>query len=389
MSDNMKTIKNVRFWGYDNIDPAAVNQAIKFGTSPVLAGPIAIMPDSHVGMGVPIGAVIATRKAVMPTAVGVDLGCGVGAIKTDLTSADLGDNLNNLLGLMDDAIPAGVGKEKNDNLRAGKWMHKNPLKTTVADDRLVKKAYSQLGTLGSGNHFVEVCLDENDTVWILIHSGSRGVGNLLAQAHIKKTRELAKQLNVTVGDLDLAYLSEGTPEFDAYISDMLWAQEYAYENRIIMAENFMKALKTLIPHVRVLDRIENHHNFCVSEIWGGYDVWVTRKGAVRAGIGDRGVIPGSMGTGSYIVEGLGNSDSYDSCSHGAGRVMSRTKARKNLTVESFETAMEGRVWQKGASETLLDEHPAAYKDIAQVMEDQKDLVRVTHNLTAVMNYKGA
>jgi tRNA-splicing ligase RtcB len=248
---------------------------------------------------------------------------------------------------------------------------------------LGKVALAQLGTLGSGNHFVEVCLDERDVVWVLLHSGSRGVGNQLAGRHIK----IAKAQEQGLEDKDLSYFLDTQPEFHTYISDMLWAQEYALENRELMITAALWDLFAIVGHGRERRRINCHHNYAIKERHDGRMVWITRKGAIRARKGDKGLIPGSMATGSFVVEGLGNPASYNSASHGAGRQMSRGQAKRTLTPESLDAAMGERAWNQNAK-GLLDEHPAAYKDIGQVMSDQADLVRIVHSLHQILNYKG-
>ena len=246
----------------------------------------------------------------------------------------------------------------------------------------------QFGTLGSGNHFVEVCLDERDRVWVVLHSGSRGIGNQLAQMHIGRAKKLAKALQLRLKDPDLAYLTEGTPEFDAYIADMLWAQDYAAANR----DQMMGAvLREVVRHVglgRELQRINCHHNFTQREVHDGRELWITRKGAIKADVGDLGVIPGSMGTRSYIVAGKGDPLSWTSCSHGAGRRHSRTKARKLFTADDLAEQMADRTWLVERAGKLVDEIPSAYKDIDQVMADQTDLIEVRHTLRQVLNFKG-
>jgi len=231
-------------------------------------------------------------------------------------------------------------------------------------------------------------LDERDMVWLVLHSGSRGIGNQLATQHIEKAKGLMKQMLISLEDPDLAYLSEGTPEFDAYIADMLWAQEYARANRDTMMDALLAQTLQYVGSGQEVNRVNCHHNYTEREVHNGHSVWLTRKGAIRARVGDKGVIPGSMGTRSYIVRGLGNQDSYCSASHGAGRRLSRGRARRELTVESLQEAMDGKVWNSPEAEKLLDEHPASYKDIDQVMRDQADLVAVEHTLHQILNYKG-
>jgi tRNA-splicing ligase RtcB len=255
-------------------------------------------------------------------------------------------------------------------------------------------ACNQLGTLGSGNHFVEVCLDEREQVWVVLHSGSRGVGNRLAQTHIKIAKGLMKDWFIDLEDPDLAYLVQGTAQFDAYIADMLWAQDYALENREAMMRCVLGVLADALKmgendRLHECPTINCHHNFTKRENLPQGNLWLTRKGAISAQLGQRGIIPGSMGTSSYIVEGLGNAASYYSCSHGAGRRMSRSRARKELTTASLREQMGDRTWNADKAEALLDEHPLSYKDIDQVMADQADLVRIEHTLHQVLNYKGA
>jgi tRNA-splicing ligase RtcB len=247
----------------------------------------------------------------------------------------------------------------------------------------------QFGTLGSGNHFVEVCLDERDHVWTVLHSGSRGIGNQLASRHIEKAKGLMKKMFITLEDPDLAYFVQGTPEFDAYVADMLWAQQYALASRALMSDRATASLFEVVGHGAVVRTINCHHNFTQLEHHRGTDMWITRKGAIKAAAGDEGVIPGSMGTRSYIVKGKGVASSYNSCSHGAGRRLSRGQARKQLTVESLAEQMSGRTWNADKAQLLLDEHPMAYKDIDVVMSDQADLVEVRHALRQILNYKGA
>jgi len=255
-------------------------------------------------------------------------------------------------------------------------------------ERQIETIASQFGSLGSGNHFVEVCLDERDRVWIVLHSGSRGIGNQLATAHIKTARLVAQEEGQVLEDRDLAWLAEGRPEFDAYVADMLWAQRYAWGNREQMMDAALTALRAAVPHAAETERINCHHNYAVKEMHRGEEVWITRKGAIRAGRSDLGVIPGSMGASSFIVRGKGNEASYQSSSHGAGRRLGRKAAIRQLSTESLRSVMAGRAWDDSLAEQLVDEHPDAYKPIAQVMADQADLVEVVHELHQVVNLKG-
>jgi len=346
------------------------------------------MPDAHVGKGATIGSVIPTTGAVIPSAVGVDIGCGMIAAELDVTEDQLPDTLEPLLGRIEHAIPAGVGRGHDavaENAR--RWLAQHRPATELADDQ-ANRAAKQFGTLGSGNHFFELCVDERNRVWVVLHSGSRGIGNKLATMHIASARNLAKALELRLEDPDLAYFTEGTPEFEAYIADMLWAQEYARANRDQMMDNAMREVFAFLGFGRETQRINCHHNFTEREVHDGRELWVTRKGAIRADTGDLGVIPGSMGTRSYIVAGKGNAASWRSCSHGAGRRYSRTKAKKLFTADDLAAQMAGKVWLSSRADALLDEIPAAYKDIDQVMADQADLVEVLHTLRQVLNYKG-
>ncbi|HUY54726.1 MAG TPA: RtcB family protein, partial [Candidatus Nanopelagicaceae bacterium] len=252
----------------------------------------------------------------------------------------------------------------------------------------LRRAAVQFGTLGSGNHFVEVAVDERDRVWILLHSGSRGIGNQLAQAAIREAKLLAKRWLIPLEDPDLAYLVQGDSAFDAYLAALRWSQAYAAANRVQIQAQAVSSLLRIVGKGQVTDTINCHHNYTEREHHLGRDLWITRKGAIRARVGDRGIIPGSMGTASYIVGGLGNAASYQSCSHGAGRRMSRTRARKEIPADDLRQMMRGREWLEEEADHLVDEAPAAYKDIDQVMADQADLVKVVHRLSQVLNYKG-
>jgi tRNA-splicing ligase RtcB len=374
-------------WASD-IDPATLRQAEKTARLPIIEGHVALMPDAHLGIGATVGSVIPTTGAVIPAAVGVDIGCGMIAAELDVTEDQLPDTLEPLLARIEQVIPAGVGKGHDDVGRnADRWLSAHRPATDLGTDRSMKAA-KQFGTLGSGNHFVEVSIDERGRVWVVLHSGSRGIGNQLAQMHIAKARRLAKHLALRLEDPDLAYFLEGTPEFDAYIADMLWAQDYAHANRDQMMSNAMREVLACFGFGRETRRINCHHNFTQREVHGGKELWITRKGAIKAATGDLGVIPGSMGTSTYIVAGKGHEASWTSCSHGAGRRHSRTQAKKLFTTADLAEQMRGKVWLDERAGSLLDEIPSAYKDVEQVMRDQSDLVEVKHTLTQVLNYKG-
>jgi tRNA-splicing ligase RtcB len=389
-------IGHVLNWASD-IEGDTLAQAQRAGAMPFVEGYVALMPDAHFGLGATVGSVIPTRGAIMPAAVGVDIGCGMIAVETNLDASDLPESLEPLLSSISRVVPSGVGKGNERRYQAlpgDKWLGLHPNRS-VNELGLAKKATTQFGSLGSGNHFIEVCLDERDVVWVVLHSGSRGVGNQLARGHIDRAKGLMKERFIALEDTDLAYFVEGEPEFQRYVEDLEWAQGYAFANR---AEMMDRVLRELAYHVTKnkdvdgrsieLNRINCHHNYTALENHHGKNLYITRKGAIRAREGDLGVIPGSMGAASYIVEGLGNPASFTSASHGAGRRMSRTKARAELDLDDFAARMEGRTWQADQAKTLLDEHPSAYKDIDQVMEDQRDLVVVKHTLRQVLNYKG-
>jgi tRNA-splicing ligase RtcB (3'-phosphate/5'-hydroxy nucleic acid ligase) len=374
-------------WASD-IDPQTITQAEKTARLPIVEGHVALMPDAHVGIGATVGSVIPTKNAVIASAVGVDIGCGMIAAELNITESQLPDNLEPLLGRIEKAVPAGVGQGHDRVARnAEDWLASHAPTSELAQKNTTK-VLKQFGTLGSGNHFFELCVDERQRVWVVLHSGSRGIGNMLAQQHISKARQMGKDLELRLEDPDLAYFMEGTPEFDAYIADMLWSQDYARANRDQMMDNAMRAVLKFIGHGEETQRINCHHNFAQRETHNGVDLWITRKGAIKADVDDLGVIPGSMGTRSYIVKGKGNAASWKSCSHGAGRRHSRTQAKKLYTTADLAEQMQGKVWLSQRADALVDEIPAAYKDIDQVMADQSDLVEVLHTLHQVLNYKG-
>ncbi|MGJ6961837.1 RtcB family protein [Streptosporangium sp. G11] len=377
---------NLVSWASE-IDEGTIMQAARAARLPFVSGHVALMPDAHIGIGATVGSVIPTEGAIIPAAVGVDIGCGMVATETTLTAADLPDTLAALMPLVEKRIPAGVGKGHDDPSmdRALDDLGRPHTDLTPQQER---KVSLQFGTLGSGNHFVEVCLDERDRVWTVLHSGSRGIGNLLATKHIVDAKKMMKKQTIGLEDPDLAYLVQNTPEFTAYIEDMLWSQAYAMASRARMDKVLSNALFRIVGKGGRLRTINCHHNFTQQETHDGKDLWITRKGAIKADTGDEGVIPGSMGTRSYIVRGLGNPMSYNSCSHGAGRRMSRSRAKRELTAASLTEAMRGRTWNADRAAALVDEHPQAYKPIDQVMADQKDLVAIQHTLRQVFNYKG-
>ena len=381
-------ITNALLSWVEDPDESTITQARRAARLPIVEGHVALMPDAHVGIGATIGSVIPTRGAIIPSAVGVDLGCGMAAVRTDLAAGDLPDDLGPLLGAIERAVPAGVGEGHQTRTRAAdRWFADHPYPGTLAP-KLERAAHGQFGSLGSGNHFVEVCLDEDEQVWVFVHSGSRGVGNQLAQRHIQRARAGRFALDHELEDPDLAWFVQGTPEFDEYLRDLRWAQAYAFANREAMLEAVSAALFRFVGRGRARERVNCHHNYCESEIHGDREVWVTRKGAISARAGELGLIPGSMGTRSYVVRGLGNPLSWQSCSHGAGRRMSRSAAKRAFRAEDLRTQMAGRTWLADRADRLIDEIPSAYKDIDEVMRAQADLVEVVHTLSQIVNYKG-
>lgn len=522
-------------WGVENMEPGTLEQAARTARLPFVHGHVALMPDAHVGIGATVGSVIPTIGAIIPAAVGVDIGCGMIAVETDATADRLPDDLGKLMPLVEERIPAGVGKGHDQrSTQAGEWLDAHSPRSDLSDKQ-TSTVLAQFGTLGAGNHFLEVCLDERDCVWVVLHSGSRGIGNQLAKAHIDKAKKLAKRWFLQLEDPDLAYFVQDTPEFKAYIDDMHWAQDYALANRDQMMNEALRSLAELMPFAEAR-RVNCHHNFTAMEqvcltcsgnldsgnpspllpsagdqlarvrgFLGGYrpvvhscggllllgadddpvpaplqddalahmrlligadppapesarnrfssharcrcvsplrtafsrsnflsmfgrdfdrlfvegtpartmdkvlgralfggepssqdnacghnktSVWVTRKGAIKAGEGDAGVVPGSMGTRSYIVHGKGNPASFNSCSHGAGRRMSRGDARRQFTAADLTARMAGKVWNADKAGKLIDEIPDSYKSIEDVMAAQSDLVEVEHTLRSVLNYKG-
>ena len=375
------------------LDEQTLAQARRTARLPIVDGHVALMPDAHLGIGATVGSVIPTRDAIIPAAVGVDIGCGVIAVETDLRREQLPDDLNPLLRDIERHIPAGVGHGHDRRTAAAKrWFHQHDpsdwRREPLAPGQ-EQRAIEQFGTLGAGNHHLEVCVDGRGVVWTELHSGSRGIGNQLATMHIEIARELARKHGLDLEDRDLAFFTEGTTEFDDYVADMLWAQDYAFANRAQMMDVLLNLLFETIGSGTETRRINCHHNYSARERHGGRDLWITRKGAIRARVGDEGVIPGSMATGTYIVQGKGDAASYTSSAHGAGRRHSRRQAKKRFTVEQLEKHMSGKAWNRDRARALLDEIPDAYKDVESVMDDQRDLVEVEHVLHQVLNYKGS
>ena len=395
-------LDNVKMWvGNMPVEEAALTQIMNISQLPILAGHMAIMPDVHMGKGATVGSVIPTRSAIIPAAVGVDIGCGMCAVMTNLTAEDLPESLFALRNQLERAIPVGFNEHKAGIPGvSGPYadvLRKNLRKTMERWDNLTMKAKlgradekrigRQIGTLGGGNHFIEICLDSDNRVWIMLHSGSRGIGNQIGTVAIEVAKEQAAKRGWGLADQDLAWLDEGTPEFDAYIEAMTWAQDYARFNRDTMMNLILAEMKHRFPQMLTLGEVINcHHNFTSWEEHLGEHMWVTRKGAVSANAGQMGIIPGSMGAKSFIVRGKGNEDSYCSCSHGAGRRLSRNAAKKHFTEEDLATQTSGVECRKDSG--VLDEIPGAYKDIDEVMDAQKDLVDIVHTLKQVLCIKG-
>lgn len=373
-------------------DDATREQALRTSTMPFIYPHMALMSDCHLGKGATVGSVIPTLGAIIPAAVGVDIGCGMQAVRTQFTAEDVRrrGNLASLHEAIEAVIPLSAGKYNNavvneeTEARIAKLEH---LEGAANADAISPDWRLQLGSLGSGNHFIEVSLDELDRVWLFLHSGSRGVGNRLASKHIKTARHLCERWWISLPNPDLAYLVEGTDEFWAYIRDLRWAQKFALLNRAEMMYRLAGCLARWIgTEVAEEEVIECHHNYTEREVHWGKQVWLSRKGAIDASEGKPGLIPGSMGTASYIVTGLGNRLALNSAPHGAGRGYSRAAARKTFTRAQLDAAMEGIEW--GRSDAFLDEIPGAYKPIDQVMADAADLVRIEHTLRQIVNVKG-
>ncbi len=361
---------------------------------------VAVMPDVHAGIGATVGSVIATTKAIIPAAVGVDIGCGMMAVRTTLDAKDLPDSLHAVRTAIEAAVPHGRTDHGGPNDRGAwrdlpaavtrAWSELEPGFTELtAKHRHVANGATarQLGTLGTGNHFIEVCLDESDHVWFMLHSGSRGVGNRIGSYFIELAKKDMRTWQIDLPDVDLAYLPEGTDHFREYWQAVSWAQSFAAKNRELMMQAVVAAVARELPPFALTDMAVNcHHNYVAREKHFGANVMVTRKGAVKAGLGDLGIIPGSMGAKSFIVRGKGNEESFSSCSHGAGRKMSRTKAKKLFTVKDHEEATRGIECRKDAE--VIDETPAAYKSIDDVMAAQAELVDIVHTLRQVVCVKG-
>jgi tRNA-splicing ligase RtcB len=383
------------------VESTARQQIENVARLPFIHSHVAVMPDVHWGMGATVGSVIPTVRAIIPAAVGVDIGCGMAALRTNIGAAELPDSLAALRGAIEAAVPHGRSHNGGPE-DVGSWHDAVPAATGAAWKEL-KEGYAlileqhpkarhprpleHLGTLGTGNHFVELCLDEADCLWVMLHSGSRGVGNRLGTYFIELARQEMRRWFINLPDADLAYLPEGSAHFTAYVKAVNWAQTYARRNRELMMAAVMDVLRGWFPQLAADTVAVNcHHNYVARERHFGQEVWLTRKGAVRAGAGELGIIPGSMGARSYIVRGKGNAQSFETCSHGAGRAMSRNQAKRTFTLEDHARATAHVECRK--DEGVIDETPGAYKDIDAVMAAQADLVEIVHTLRQVLCVKG-
>ena len=380
----------IKIWSkLETVEESAIKQLQNTAKLPFVFKHIAAMPDVHLGIGATVGSVVATKGAICPACVGVDIGCGMMAIRTDLNHDVVQEKIIEIRHSIERSIPVGFDSNKHVMSVVADlpiWKTWNDIHGT----ELRSKAMKQIGSLGGGNHFIEICLDTESRVWVMLHSGSRGVGNELARKHIDTAKGLMKKFLIELPDPDLAYLPQKTSEFDSYIKDLQWCQEYAFDNRKEMMRRILKDLSFAIYNedgkVNSFDEVNCHHNYVAWENHFGENVMVTRKGAVRARSGDMGIIPGSMGAKSFIVRGLGNDQSFHSCSHGAGRKMSRTKARKSFTLGDLNSQTSGVECRK--DDGVLDEIPGAYKDIDEVMANQSDLIEIVAQLKQIMCVKG-
>jgi tRNA-splicing ligase RtcB (3'-phosphate/5'-hydroxy nucleic acid ligase) len=380
----------------DDVEASARQQLVNLSQLPIIHHHVAAMPDVHTGIGATVGSVIATHRAIIPAAVGVDIGCGMMAARTSLGANDLDEpRLKRVFDQISRDVPVGREQHKeNRALTSAAKPHERMLRKILQAHPQLEKRFPrtqnwvcQMGSLGGGNHFIEVCLDEADRVWAMLHSGSRGIGNAIGTYFIELARRDAERLQLRLPDRDLAYLQEGAEHFDDYVEAVGWAQGYAAANRDAMMDLVLAALRRHLSGFEVTDEAVNcHHNYVEREHHYGADVWVTRKGAIRARRGDLGIIPGSMGARSYIVRGKGSEESFQSCAHGAGRRMSRTQAQKTFTPRDLAEQTAGVVCRKDSG--VIDEIPGAYKPIDEVMANQTDLVEIVHTLKQVVCVKG-
>lgn len=401
----MLELGNIKLWVDDlaSIEPKAMEQLQNIAALPILGGHVAVMPDCHLGKGATIGSVVPTRGAIVPASVGVDIGCGVCAVRTNLTATDLPDSLHQLRLDIEAVLPVGFAARKEgyhftDETRQAEWTDLRSRMRGLSAKINHNKVTPQMGTMGGGNHFLELCLDEAGAVWVMLHSGSRNSGKVIAEQAITKAKQLLQSRRIHLPDHDLAWLAEGEREYAEYLYDLAWAQDYARLNRLAMMETVWGVLQGTFPHIEVIDHVIScHHNYVEQNYRPG--IHLTRKGAVSARAGEWGIIPGSMGTKSYIVQGKGNQDAYESCSHGAGRKMSRTVAAGKrdfktgvikspgvFSVADLEAQTAGVECRK--DEGVLDETPGAYKSIEHVIAQQADLIEVRYILKQVLCVKG-
>jgi tRNA-splicing ligase RtcB len=382
--------KPVLSWANHPLGAKEERMARNVASLPFVFKHVALMPDVHLGKGALVGSVVATKDALIPAAVGVDIGCGVAALKMPFKAPQLDGKLKKIRKDIEAVVPVGFGENKEADKAVLNWQRWTDFKEIHHGvQNLEQKAAKQMCSLGTGNHFIEICLDTEDNVWLMLHSGSRGIGNQLAQCHISTAKELAKLAESKLPDPDLAHFVAGTPEFEAYWRDLQWAQDYARYNREMMMARVKKVVEKYLAggkEIKPLMAVNCHHNYAEKEVHFGEEVYVTRKGAVRATQEDYGIIPGSMGTKSYIVKGKGDRDSYCSCSHGAGRSMSRTMAKNTYTLDDLIEQTKGIECRKDTG--IIDEIPAAYKSIEEVMKQQTDLVEVVATLKQVLCIKG-
>ena len=380
----------VKIWT-DQVEEAALKQLRNTANLPFIFKHVAAMPDVHYGMGATVGSVVATKGAICPAAVGVDIGCGMMAVKTQLDHRVVQDKIQQIRHSIERSVPVGFSQNKEISTSASEWQGWSTFgNLSYTDKHITDKSRLQIGTLGGGNHFIEVCLDTENNVWVMLHSGSRNIGKVLAERHIASAKDILKKMFIDLPDPDLAYFAENSAEFNAYVADVEWCQSYAMENRREMMRRVLKDLSYALfsedGKVERLMEVNCHHNYISREAHFGSNVLVTRKGAVRAREGEYGIIPGSMGAKSFIVKGKGNPDSFCSCSHGAGRKMSRNQARKEFTIEDLAQQTQGVECRK--DDGVLDEIPGAYKDIDTVMNNQSDLVEIVAQLKQIMCVKG-
>ena len=389
----------IKIWTRD-LEPQALQQLVNLSQLDIVRHPIAVMPDVHMGVGATVGSVIPTARAIIPAAVGVDIGCGMVAVRLTLNARDLPDNLHAIRNAIEAAVPVGFNQHERSKVKgsahARQARHMSDSLDVIVGkhpglmkmQRHFNETWAcQLGTLGGGNHFIELCLDEAGQVWVMLHSGSRGIGNAIGRYFIAAAQKDMRRHQLALPDKDLAYFSAGSELFDDYVEALSWAQDYALENRRMLLAAILDALRPGLPTFTTRDEAINcHHNYVAEETHFGERMYITRKGAIRAGEGELGIIPGSMGAKSFIVRGLGNAASYCSCSHGAGRRMSRSAAKRRFNHHDLAAQTAGVECRKDGG--VVDEIPGAYKDIDEVMANQSDLVEIVHTLKQVLCVKG-